>query len=100
VADLDVDGDMDIVAASESTGIVRSILARGDGTYSSPYSRTLAAGIAAIALADFDGDGQTRPRRHAARDGSDRHLSGSRGRQLRGPGVDHRQFAAARNRGG
>src|SRR4029078_100064 len=49
---------MDIVAPSYITGILRSILARGDGTYSSPYSRTLAAGIGAIALADFDGDGK------------------------------------------
>jgi len=57
VADLDRDGDEDIISTSEIAGKVSVLLNRGDGTFENAL-RLLAGGKAfRVAAADLDGDG-------------------------------------------
>jgi len=56
-ADLDNDGDLDIVVANHGGENVSVLLNRGDGTFSEQRTYGVGNGPACIYTADFDGDG-------------------------------------------
>ena len=66
-SDVNGDGKPDLIipdGGSGSTGALWILLNNGDTTYKSPVQYNLPASANSVALADFNGDGQTRPRRH------------------------------------
>ena len=55
-ADLDGDGDLDLVTADSSAGTVSVIMANGNGTFVSPVAYSVGDGPWAVVAADFDMD--------------------------------------------
>ena len=57
LADLNNDGEMDVVTADYSGGMVSALLSKGDGTLSLPITATVGTTPSAAAAGDFNGDG-------------------------------------------
>lgn len=57
VADINGDGFFDVVGISNTVSAVAAFLGNGDGSFSSPITRTLGANGAQIALGDLDNNG-------------------------------------------
>lgn len=57
VRDLNHDGHLDVVGANYNNGVT-AILGNGDGTFSAPINSGAATASQAIAMADFNGDGE------------------------------------------
>ncbi|MGA2233650.1 MAG: VCBS repeat-containing protein, partial [Tepidisphaeraceae bacterium] len=55
------DGNLDLVVGNSQTSTVRVLLGNGDGTFTSEYSKTVAAGSEPVGIvaAQFTGDGRT-----------------------------------------
>jgi hypothetical protein len=58
IADVNKDGNQDVILANGDGRQVVSYLGNGDGTFQSPVGRNLTSGAADVVLADFNGDGK------------------------------------------
>ena len=61
-ADLDGDGNVDIVSSHSSPALVSVLLSNGDGTFAGPDTYALAGGASRMIVHDLNGDGLTRCR--------------------------------------
>ncbi len=55
--DIDLDGDMDFIAGSDSESRIYIHINRGDGTFDNPIQKTAQGGATSIDVADINGDG-------------------------------------------
>src|SRR5207249_3594480 len=58
LADLNLDGKLDLAVAVAGAGAVRTWLGGGDGTFTAADTLTLGGDLAALAVADFSRDGR------------------------------------------
>jgi len=58
VADLNGDGNADLIAANSTQNSVNILLGNGDGTFRPPATYAAGQGVSSIAIGDFNGDGK------------------------------------------